>query len=668
MVKDLNPEDSIEKIPLIGSVKCKQFSKLNITTVKDLLFHIPFRYKDTSAILSIPELNKEMQGTILATVEDIKNIYTRSRKVITKAVIANESGNINVVWFNQPYQTKSIQKGKQYLFEGKLSEKTKELISPSYEPFYESLDKQKHLGKITTFYAETKGITSKWLRSRIDYALEKVSIEDPLPITILEKEKLETLFDAIKNIHQPNSYEEIIHSRKRLAFDEMLRVAIQIEERIIRAKKRKAYIINHTEEQLKTFYSILPYNLTNDQINSINEILTDMSKPNPMQRLLNGDVGSGKTVIAAACAYAAYINGYTTLIMAPTSVLANQHYITLSNLLKPLNIRIDLRVGGAKLKNTNNPRIVIGTHALLYEKSLPNNVALTIVDEQHRFGVQQREQISLNNSAISPHYMSMTATPIPRTLTNVLFGDTKVSFLRDMPAHRIPIKSHFVPNKKRKQCYEWIKKRLTQFPEEQAFIVFPLVEESIKIESKAAKIEFNNLSNTVLKGLKVGLLHGQMKEKEKNKIIKDFKNKRYSVLISTPIVEVGIDISDATVMVIENSERFGLAQLHQFRGRVGRGKKQSYCFVLAGEQAEDHDTTIERLKYFTKHSSGFDVAEYDLQKRGPGEVYGNKQSGIPNFKVASITDLKLLISCRKIAEEMFKKEYDINRIKGYLFR
>ena len=354
-----------------------------------------------------------------------------------------------------------------------------------------------------------------------------------------------------------------------------------------------------------------------------------------MYRLLNGDVGSGKTVVAAAAAMITAKAGHSTIIMAPTTILAQQHYESLSKLLNDFDVKTQLLTAGMELEPTLKSQVIIGTHALLFNKHLPENIALVIVDEQHRFGVSQREKLlAESQEGTRPHYLTMTATPIPRTLTNVIYGDMEVSVIKEMPKHRIPIKSHFVPNSKRGDCFKWVLKQIISSEKtEQAFIVFPLIDESDNSESKAATAEFEKLSKTAFKDLKVGLLHGRMKDDDKNQILEDFKNKKYNVLFSTTVIEVGIDIPDATIIVIEDADRFGLAQLHQLRGRVGRGKLKSYCFVLASAQIDENLKAQERLDYFCQNNSGFDVADYDLKARGPGEVYGVKQSGFQSLKL-----------------------------------
>ena len=652
-------EQPVDTIPLIGPKQKKYLEQLNIFSIRDFLFHIPYKYKDTSNIIPIQQLKEEREGTILAEVLDIKNIWTRSRKVLTKAVVADDTDKIEIVWFNQSFLTKNIRPGETFLFEGKLSKKNNDFSNPAYEKFSTN---QTHLGKITPFYPETAGITSKWLRSRINWLkpyIDKI-LEDRIPNEILKKYKLIDLKKAIKEIHFAKDFEGIETARKRLAFDEMLNISIQIEERKRRRQKKKVYKVKKHDKEIKKFISSLSFNLTKDQKKANEEILKDMQKTKPMNRLLNGDVGSGKTIVAGISAYNTWLSGYSTVIMVPTTILAKQHYKTFCDLFEDLNLKVQLRISKKEIENSKQPQIIIGTHALLFNTQLPENTALVIVDEQHRFGVNQREKITSSKA----HYLTMTATPIPRTLTSIIYGDMDISLIIEKPKNRIPIETRFITLEKREECYSAIARKIknSKFTE-QAFIIFPLIDESEKIDAKAATAEYEKISKTWFKEIKTNLLHGKIKENEKNKILKDFKDKKINALFATSVIEVGVDFPDATMMVVESAERFGLAQLHQFRGRIGRGDKQSYCFVLANNLTE---SSKRRLKYFSRNNSGFDVAEYDLKSRGPGEVYGLKQTGIPILKVADITNFNLLNTTRSVAKYLDKKGLS-KEVKNNLF-
>ncbi len=641
-------ENPVDTIPLIGEKQKKYLENLDIFTVQDLLFHIPYKYKDTSNIIPIEQLKQEGEGTILAEVISIKNTWTRFRKVLTKAVVADDTGKINIIWFNQSFLTKNIKPGETFLFEGKLSKKNNDFSNPAYEKFSNN---QTHLGKITPFYPETAGITSKWLRARMNWLKPSISriISDKLPKDILEKYGLVNLETAIEKIHFAPDFDEIEIARKRLAFDEMLNISLQIEERKKLRLKKKAYKVKSKGEEIEEFIKNLPFELTKDQQDAQKEILKDMTKDIPMNRLLNGDVGSGKTIVAAIAAYNAFLSGYSTVIMVPTTILAKQHFKTFSDLFESFNIKIQLRITKHKTKEFDKPQVIIGTHALLYDTEIPKNTALVIVDEQHRFGVKQRSKIISEKA----HYLTMTATPIPRTLTSIIYGDMDISLITHKPKNRIPVETRFITSEKREECYKAIERKIKSSSfTEQAFIIFPLIDESEKIDAKSAVAEYEKISKTLFKNIKTDLLHGKIKEEEKNRILNDFKEKEINVLFSTSVIEVGVDFPDATMMIIESAERFGLAQLHQFRGRIGRGDKKSYCFVIANNLTEH---AKRRLKYFCNHNSGFDVAEYDLKSRGPGEVYGLRQTGIPTLKVADITDFELLNKTREVAKYLNKK-------------
>lgn len=651
--------ESVEIIPLIGPKQKKYLEQLDVFTVQDLLFHIPYKYKDTSNIIPIEQLKQEREGTILAEVISIKNTWTRYRKVITKAVVADETDKINIIWFNQSFLTKNIKPGETFLFEGKMSKKSNDFSNPAYEKFSTN---QTHLGKITPFYPETAGITSKWLRSKINWLKPNIDkiVEDRIPNEILKKYNLLDLKKAIEKIHFAKDFEEIEIARKRLAFDEMLNISIQIEERKKRRQKKKVHKVKKQEEKIEKFISSLSFELTKDQKKANEEILKDMEKTKPMNRLLNGDVGSGKTIVAGIAAYNAWLSGYSTIIMVPTTILAKQHYKTFCDLFEDLDVKIQLRISKKEIEDSKEPQIIIGTHALLFNTQLPKNTALVVVDEQHRFGVNQREKIICSKA----HYLTMTATPIPRTLTSIIYGDMDVSLIIEKPKNRIPIETKFITSEKREECYKAIARKIknSKFTE-QAFIIFPLIDESEKIDAKAATAEFEKISKTWFKDIKTSLLHGKIKEEEKNKILKDFKEKKINALFATSVIEVGVDFPDATMMIVESAERFGLAQLHQFRGRIGRGDKQSYCFVLANNLTEN---SKRRLKYFSKNNSGFDVAEYDLKSRGPGEVYGFRQTGIPILKVADITNFDLLSTTRSVAQYLEEKGVS-KEVKNNLF-
>lgn len=661
----------ITEIKGIGTAQSLKYEKLGIYTIKDLLFHIPFRYRDTSEILNIEDFKLFKEGTFLAQIVDIKNIYTKSRKVLTNAKVSDGISTMNISFFNQSYLTKTLKPKEWYIFDGKVTEKgkNKNVYNPKYEKYTGDISSQKHLGKIIGIYHETEGLTSRNIRNTLLELKKDIPeiIEEPLPKDMLDT--FQPLSKSIKDIHFPKSQEDILLARDRLAFDEMLRIALQLEHEKSIKETLSALPILQDKTLTEDFYDSLPFQLTKDQLTSIDEILKDISLTKPMNRLLNGDVGSGKTVVAALAILQSIRSGYSAIVLAPTTVLAQQHYETFHKLLKPFNIDIEIWISSKKTKSISPNSLIIGTHAILFKKDIPDNLNLVVVDEQHRFGVEQREKL-LKLKDRTPHYLTMTATPIPRSLTEIVFGNTLVSIIKEKPKDRKEIDTKYVPYRKREDCLNWVANKIKDSKnKEQAFVVYPLIEESEITDAKAVLTEFENLKHNNFKDIKIELLHGKLIDKEKTEILERFRKKQFNILVTTSVIEVGIDIPDASVMVIEDAHRFGLAQLHQLRGRVGRGELQSYCFVIASKDESDKEEVIERLKYFSSHSSGFDVAEYDLKRRGPGEVYGIKQSGIPQFKIASLADLKLFKKAKTVARDILKRDnVDLEYIYERLFK
>jgi ATP-dependent DNA helicase RecG len=655
----------------VGDKLKNTFAKLNIETVEDLIKHIPFRYRDTTEIFTIPEFKEEGEGTFLAQIIDTKNIYTRTGKKLTKVRVADSQDKLDLTYFNQTYLTKVLKKADWYIFDGKISEKKgKNIYNPKYEKYEGSTDLQTNLGKIYGIYHKTKGITSKNIRKILFNIKDKIPslFVDPLPNKLLLEQDLITLNEALVQIHFPDSKNSLEKARERLAFDEMLRIALKIEKQAQERSKQKSLAIEIDRDLHKQFLDSLPYKLTKDQNKVIEEIYEDINSKSPMNRLLNGDVGSGKTVVGVSAILQCIKSGHSAIFLAPTTVLARQHFETLQEILKPFKIDVELCISEEKTISDADNKLIVGTHAVLYQKELPNDFNLLIVDEQHRFGVEQREYL-LKIGEYTPHYLTMTATPIPRSLTEVVFGSTDISTIKEKPARRVEIDTKYVPIRKRSSCFNWIEKKIKDSDyKEQAFFIYPLIEDN-NTNIKSVKGEYDILKNKYFKNLSVAFLHGRMSDKEKTEILNDFKEKKYSILVSTSVIEVGIDIPDATIMVIENAERFGLAQLHQLRGRVGRSDIQSYCFVIPSENIEDREESLKRLKYFSNHNSGFDVAEYDLNQRGPGEVYGTVQSGIPQFKVASLSDIELLHKSREVARKLLlNNNVEIDKLKENLFK
>ncbi len=676
-MQDLNLKTPLKYLTGIGPSLSYKLSRLELFTLEDLIYHFPFRYDDFSQVTNAIEAKIDEKVTLQGEIWSIKNIHTRFGKVLTQAIFNDGTSPIQLTWFNQRWLTNQIQVGERLQISGKLKKyKNKiSMVAPTWEKIsttYNLQPKTLHTGKLVPVYPETSGLTSKWFRNKIAQILPQAlkQIEDPIPEFI--QDKMLDLKDALQKIHQPENYQDIDKARERLSFDELFFVSLAtVKARKEWGNKPLVSPLKIYEVALEEFMSKLPFELTSAQKRVVGEILEDLKKNQPMNRLIQGEVGSGKTVVAAVIIYLVHLNNFKTLFMAPTEILAFQHYSTISNLLKPFGIKVGIYTGSRKsVQGTGNreqnektvtsnlkpvtSNVIIGTHALLSEKLLTPDVGLVIIDEQQRFGVEQRTL--LRSRAKLPHFLTTTATPIPRTVALTLYGDLDLSIIDELPKNRQKIKTHVVPNKKRKDAYKFIEKKVKEG--DQAYIITPLIEESETLQSaKAATVEFEKLKKVFPK-LNLGLLHGRLKGKEKEEVMQKFKDKQLDILISTTVVEVGMDVTNATIMVIESAERFGLAQLHQLRGRVGRGFKQSYCLLFMG--AEDSSSKA-RLKNLEKINDGMKLAELDLKIRGSGEIFGVRQSGRFEFKLASFSDIYLVEKTRRAAFDLLKLDPTLDK-------
>ncbi|MDP2632164.1 MAG: ATP-dependent DNA helicase RecG [Candidatus Curtissbacteria bacterium] len=663
----MGPKTPISHLPGIGQYYSYKLKHLEIETIEDLVYHFPFRYDDFSQLSQIQNLIPGEKTSIQGTVWQIRNIRTRNGKFITTATVADQTGTVEVIWFNQPYLTKNIEAGTPISLSGKveLDGHKFKLISPQYEIIrngsqlsaVSSQPETIHTGRLVPIYPETEGITSKWLRAKIARYLPEYlkGQNDFMPQEILQRQKLTDIETALTKIHFPENIDEVKLARTRLGFDELFTA------QFIAAHRKKQWQSKSVAPQMKVekekvqgFIKSLPFKLTGAQIRSLDEILKDMQGKIPANRLLEGDVGSGKTVVAAAAAYISHLNGYEVLVAAPTEILAFQHEKTLTLLLSPYNIKVGIWTGSKKAKG----EVTCGTHALLSTFKREKQIGLVVVDEQHRFGVAQRAKLFLQDSKkLTPHLLTMTATPIPRTLALTLYGDLDLSVLDEMPLGRQKISTFVVPNKKRLDAYKFIEKQIKEG--QQAFILTPFVEPSETMQTvKAATVEFEKLKSHFSKNVKLGLLHGRLKSREKETVINDFKSGKIHILVTTPVVEVGIDVPNATVMMVESADRFGLAQLHQLRGRVGRGEHKSYCLLFTDSQSQ---MSQKRLKSMEKVHVGFELAQIDLRMRGPGEIFGLNQSGFTNLKIADLSD-EVLISCAQTeAKRLLEKDPNLKK-------
>lgn len=684
----MNLTTPISALPKVGYHFSSALKRLNIFYVEDLIHHYPFRYEDFSNTSTVIESQIGQKVTLKGELWSVQNVYTRTRKNITKAVFNDGTTSIDLTWFNSPWLTKSLKVGDKLQISGKVSKYKSRItiIAPAWEklPNMEAAEKNPsiHTGRLVPVYPETFGLTSKWLRSKIADIFPKIEslIDDPIPENVTSG--MIKLNQALRKIHFPQNYEEVNLARSRLAFDELF--LIQLATLKTRSEWRQKPLLEPLKidlQELKKLLKKLPFELTDAQKKVVSEILEDLSKDRPMNRLVQGEVGSGKTVVAAVVIYMVFKNNLKSIFMAPTEILAFQHYKTLSTLLQPHGITVDIYTGSRKfnkgkassvmnqgrknskyLIHNTNPDLIVGTHALLSDKLITEDVGLVIVDEQQRFGVEQRSLI--RSRAKVPHFLTMTATPIPRTIALTMYGDLDLSIIDQLPKGRQVIKTHVVPSKKRADAYNFISKRIKEG--DQVYIITPLIEPSETLQTvKAAKAEFETLKDKIFPKHKLGLLHGRLSSKEKDQVLNDFKEGRIDILVSTSVVEVGVDVPNATVMVIESSERFGLAQLHQLRGRVGRGLKQSYCLLFT--QNED-SSTISRLKNLEKTTDGLKLAEMDMKIRGAGEIFGKAQSGRFEFKIADFSDISLIEKTRTAARQILEDnptldKYPLLRLK-----
>ncbi len=666
-------------VPMVGPIMAKKLAKLEIATVGDLLLHLPFRYTDYSLISSITNLQESEIVTVKGVVTNATNVYRSKGLTLQKIMVKDSTGSIQATWFNQPFLIKTLVVGTQVNLSGKVSRFGHALNLES--PEYELVKEEKpllHTGRLVPVYPETAGASSKWFRNRINFLFNQNFIVEFLPSDVLDKYHLLRIEVALSKIHFPALLSEVGEAHRRLSFDELFVLSLQSTLRRQEWQNRGVRTpLKIDKVKLETFQTSLPFILTQAQKRVTAEILSDFEKSTPMNRLLEGEVGSGKTVVAAIAMYVACLNGYRSLVMAPTEILSEQHYKTLSELLSPFGLKIGIQTGSVKnlklkisakggssfgrksqkkldIKNVNSaPDILVGTHALIEKSSRLDNVGLVVIDEQHRFGVRQRAL--LREKGATPHVLTMTATPIPRTMALTIYGDLDLSVIDELPHGRKYVRTWVVPAQKRLNAYAWIKKQLTDVPKSQVFIICPFIEPSESLMTvKAATDEYQRLKKEIFSQFSLGLLHGKLKNHDKNQIMSDFKAGKYRLLVSTPVVEVGIDVPTATIMLIEAAERFGLAQLHQLRGRVGRSGIQSYCLLFTSNGA----TGIDRLKHMEKTYSGAKLADLDLKIRGPGQVFGTLQHGKDLLKIANYSDPNLITSAKVAAEEVYHQDPD----------
>ena len=627
-----------------------------------MLYFFPRRYDDYSQLKPINRLEYGEEVTIIAKVWDAGTRSTRGGGKLFKAILSDGTGSVEATWFNQPYLDDRIKAGHQIVISGKVDEYLGRLCFSS--PEWELLDKELlHTARIVPVYPLTKGVSTKWLRRLVKHSVDYWSkrLPDHLPASVREEAGLMNLETAIVQAHFPHNQETLNKARYRLAFDEIFVLQIGLLQRRHEWRSEPGKPLLVDESFLRDFAASLPYELTGAQNNALQQIVSDLRTDQPMNRLLQGDVGSGKTVVAAAAMVLTAAAGAQAALMAPTAILAEQHYQTISSLMEHVPGRkITVRLLTSNVTGQEREEIyagladgtvdiAIGTHALIQEGVEFKELAFAVVDEQHRFGVRQRN--TLRQKGYNPHLLVMTATPIPRSLELTVWGHLDVSIIDEMPPGRKPVATRLILPTERERAYNFVRSQIEKG--RQAFIICPLVEESDKIEAKAAVDEYSRLQKQVFPDLKLGLLHGRLKGDEKEATMASFAHGEIGILVATAVVEVGIDVPNATVMLIEGADRFGLAQLHQFRGRVGRGEHDSYCLLVSESSSEEAQ---ERLRAVEATNDGFELAQTDLEMRGPGEFLGTRQSGFPDLKLASVTDLKLIEAAREAARRFFETD------------
>jgi len=665
-------EASVTEIKGIGPKRSQALERLGVHSISDLIHLFPRRYDDYSKLKTIDKLQYGEDVTVIGSVKDVSTRTARGGKMkIVEAVISDKSGSLRVTWFNQPWIANQLSRTRQVVLSGEIEQYLGRLTmnSPDWEPLNADL---LHTNRIVPVYPLTKDISQKWLRKKIYKSVQTLSplIGDPLPEGLRKEAAVVDSTTAIKNIHFPISEQALQAAKERLAFDEIFMLQMGVLRQKMAWESREGRIFTVSDDWVSKQLAELPYQLTGAQQKTLAHIREDLASGVPMNRLLQGDVGSGKTVLAALAMLIITYQGAQAALMAPTSILAEQHLQSLKRILlsegsplgeeevrlligsTPENEKISIREG----LESGKIKVVIGTHALLEDPVNFMNLQLAVIDEQHRFGVEQRG--TLRNKGENPHLMVMTATPIPRSLALTIYGDLDISVIDEMPPGRQPVETHVLYPQERERAYTLIRSQLEEG--NQAFIIYPLVEESDKSNQKAAVEEHARLSENVFPNCQVGLLHGQLPPHQKEEVMERFRKQEIQILVSTSVVEVGVDIPNATIMVIEGAHRFGLAQLHQLRGRVGRGEEKAFCLLIPGSEKGIEN---ERLQAMAKTNDGFKLAERDLEQRGPGQFLGTRQSGYSELKMAKITDLALIEKARHFAEKVFQEDPHLSQEK-----
>jgi ATP-dependent DNA helicase RecG len=668
----------LDSVPRISQERRQGLRRMGLRTVEDLLRHFPTRHEDQRARMAVAQLRAGSSATVEVTVLSLRARQSRHRRMeLLEGQVSDQTGRAEVIWFNQPHLRRILHEGDRVTLHGPVvagRHGLPQLKNPEVERDRRSVQQSK-VGVLVPTYPETANVTSRWLRAVVAEHLDLAdTAAETLPAAVREAEQLLGLGQALRQMHFPADQEELDRARERFGFEELffpqLAALLSRRQRLARTGTRSPYDI----QVARQFVAALPFRLTQAQRRSAHEILIDLDRPSPMNRLLQGDVGSGKTVVAAMAARMAIAAGHQVVLMAPTEILARQHHETLRELLSPFEIWPRLLVGSTRTSQRREilaglaagaDKLVVGTHALIEDEVALPQLGLCIVDEQHRFGVAQRLKLR-DKAAANPDFLSMTATPIPRSLSLTLYGDLDVSQIREMPPHRRPVETRLVEPGDRQNAYDFIRQEVRRG--RQGFIICPLIEDAPGQEARSATAEYERLSREVLPDLRLVLIHGRLPTRQKQERMAAFAAGEFDLLVATSVIEVGVDVPNATVIGIEGADRFGLAQLHQFRGRVGRGEHQSYCLLFADDEEPSGKA---RLQALMEHQDGFELAEIDLRLRGSGDPYGLRKHGFPEMRVGDLLDDGLRERARAAAERVLAGDPNLtdptlrNGIKGY---
>jgi ATP-dependent DNA helicase RecG len=660
----MNVSSPLERVKGIGEKTGEQFALAGLRNVDELIHFLPRSYEDFSEITRIIDIHPGKM-TIKASCEKISTRPVRRGLRITTATLVDESGKLQAIWFNQPYRETQLKSGEEFFFSGEFefNYNRYQLTNPSAEKVSEM---PVQTDRILPIYRSIRGLKTPLVRKILSELRPLMTmLPETMPRTVIKSESLISHSQALLGMHFPKELKDISDAKERLAFEELFELLLASQLNRQENAKLQGWHIPFDKEVVKAFVAKLPFELTNAQRLAAWEILQDFEKEVPMNRLLQGDVGSGKTVVAGLAARQAAHEGFQTALMAPTEILASQHAETLQNLLSPFGLTVGLLTGSVKGQArkelyaaiaTGDVDVLVGTHALIQETVIFHKLGFVVIDEQHRFGVKQRQEL-LKKSEHMPHLLAMTATPIPRSLALTVYGELDVSILNELPKGRKPIKTKIWSPNSRAQLYELVDIEITKG--RQAYVICSLIDENPENEIKSVQAEYKKLQNSTFKHRKIGLLHGKLKSDEKETVMQSFVNGEIDILVSTTVVEVGVDVPNATVMIIEDADRFGLSQLHQLRGRVGRSSFQSYCYLVTSSSAKPS----ERLREVEKSNDGFYLAEVDLKLRGPGEIYGRAQHGALNLQIATLADTKLIARAQRAAKTFVSSGVDLLQYK-----